>query len=149
MRPHGALGNEGLALWLGRAEGTRVDVEHVVEVWGVGFQTSPLFMSLSMRAMASLTDLAEYVGAYLVGQIHSHPRTFVDLSELDESHGIRIPNYLSLVCPYYAQRDSTIGECGVHVFEDRAYRRLEPVEAENRITVTTSRVNKIYLEVLA
>lgn len=149
MRPHGAVGNEGLALWLGTGSGARAEITHVVEVRGAGFRTSPLFMSLSMRAMASLTELADRQGAYLVGQIHSHPGTLLNLSELDEEHGIRIPDYLSMVCPYYAQRNSALGDCGIHVFEGRSYRRLNRVEAEHRITVTTSRVKKIFIEVPA
>lgn len=149
MRPHGAAGNEGLALWFGTGSGGRAEVTHLVEVRGAGFRTSPLFMSLSMRAMASLTDLAERLGAYLVGQIHSHPGTLLNLSELDEEHGIRVPDYLSVVCPYYAQRNSSLEECGIHVFEGRGYRRLNPAEAEHRIAATASRVNKIFLEVPA
>lgn len=149
MRPHGAVGNEGLALWLGTGSGARAEITHVVEVRGAGFRTSPLFMSLSMRAMASLTELADRQGAYLVGQIHSHPGTLLNLSELDEEHGIRIPDYLSVVCPYYAQRNSALGDCGIHVFEGRSYRRLNRAEAEHRITATASRVNKIFIEVPA
>lgn len=149
MRPHGAVGNEGLALWLGTGSGTRAEITHVVEVRGAGFRTSPLFMSLSMRAMASLTELAERQGAYLVGQIHSHPGTLLNLSDLDEEHGIRIPDYLSVVCPYYAQRNSALADCGIHVFEGRRYRRLDRAEAEHRITATASRVNKICIEVPA
>jgi proteasome lid subunit RPN8/RPN11 len=149
MRPHGALGNEGLALWFGTGMGARAEVQHIVEVRGAGFRTSPLFLSLSMRAMASLTDLADRLGAYLIGQIHSHPGTLLNLSELDEEYGIRVPDYLSVVCPYYAQRDSRFEECGIHVFEGRSYRRMNPAEVDHRITVTTSRANKILHEVPA
>jgi proteasome lid subunit RPN8/RPN11 len=135
MRRHGAKGNEGLALWLGEPIGEElVKISHVVEVFGPGFITSPLYMSLSSAALSVLTDLAESVDAYLIGQIHSHPGLLLDLSDLDIEHGIRVQNYLSVVCPYYAQRSETrMSECGVHVFEGNSYRRLPDREASFRL----------------
>src|ERR1700746_2968436 len=45
MRPHGAQGNEGLALWYGNDDDARrVIVTHVIEVYGSGFVTTPLQM---------------------------------------------------------------------------------------------------------
>ncbi|MBK9160468.1 MAG: hypothetical protein IPM27_02700 [Nitrosomonadales bacterium] len=150
MRPHGAIGNEGLALWLGKATGAEIQVTHIIEVTGPGFSTSPLHMRLSMRAMSKLTDLSEQLDRYLVGQIHSHPRTFTDLSQLDVNQGIRVPNYLSVVCPHYAQRPgTTLGECGIHVFEGREYIKMNRVAAERRIKVTASRATKLICEVPA
>lgn len=150
MRPHGAVGNEGLALWMGKVNNSIIEITHLVEVAGPGFKTSPLYMGLSMRAMARLTDLADQLDRYLVGQIHSHPGTFVDLSDLDKAHGIRVPNYLSIVCPYYAQRSSTIlGDCGMHVFEGGNYRRMNTAMAAHRIKIAATRVSKLNCEVPA
>jgi len=149
MRPHGFHGNEGLALWLGRSNGPAVEITHVIKVSGSGFITSPLFMSLSLRAIATLTDLADRMDLYLVGQIHSHPGFFTDLSELDKAHGIRIPGYLSLVCPHYAQNKFTeLADCGIHVFEGGNYRRLESDEVANRILITSTQVSQIRCEVV-
>src|SRR5262249_1202483 len=119
MRPNGADGNEGLALWLGcRSDAETAHVTHLVEVYGSGFRTLPLHVSLSVKAISGLDDLAESLDCYLLGQIHSHPRNFLDLSELDKEHGIRVPDYLSVVCPHYAQRGTTrLRDCGIHVFE--------------------------------
>lgn len=150
MRPHGAIGNEGLALWFGKVDDSTIEITHLIEVSGPGFKTSPLYMGLSMRAMAKLTDLADQLGRYLVGQIHSHPRTFVELSDLDKAHGIRVPNYLSIVCPHYAQRTSTtFSDCGIHVFEGSNYRRMNPDVAARRIRIVSSRVSKLNCEVPA
>ena len=148
MRPHGARGNEGLALWFGSGDDYHVHITHVVEVFGPGFFTAPHFMSLSMRAMTVLTEFAEKQGVFLAGQIHSHPGSFVDLSELDEVHGIRTPDYLSIVCPYYAQRRiAGLHECGVHVFERDRYRRLAADEIERRIMVRGAPLTILRLEV--
>ena len=150
MRPHGRFGNEGLALWLGKAEGTRVTVTHLVSLRGDGFRTSPLQLRLSWGAMSRLTNLADEHGTYLVGQIHSHPGRFIDLSDVDEKYGVRCQDYLSVVCPHYAQHPvSGIHECGVHVFDDGRYRRLDANEVERRINVVKATVTVIELEVPA
>ena len=148
MRPNGALGNEGLALWFGTADESVTTVSHVVEVYGQGFKTSPLHMSLSYGAMSKLTDLAETLNCCLVGQIHSHPERFLDLSLLDRQQGIRVPDYLSVVCPHYAQSDvSKFAECGVHVFEKVDYRRLTAAEIASRIVRGDEKVKRLKCEV--
>ena len=148
MRPHGASGNEGLGLWFGTEHGAGAAVTHIVEVYGSGFQTTPLYMSLSLRAMSLLTDLAEQLDVILIGQIHSHPGRLLELSRLDEEHGIRSLDYLSVVCPYYAQRDlHDFNDCGVHVFEERAYRRLSPGEVTRQLVVNDRPLTKVRCEV--
>ena len=150
MRPHGVIGNEGLALWFGNVSGARADVTHLIEVAGPGFRTTPLYMSLSLRAMAALTDLTEKLDTFLIGQIHSHPERFLDLSELDKKHGIRSPDYLSVVCPYYAQRELTgFDEFGVHGFENQRYRRMSPAEISRRLIVRDAHITKVRCEVPA
>lgn len=150
MRPHGVKGNEGLALWFGSSDGARAKVTHLVELTGPGFRTSPLYMCLSARAMSVLTDLTEKIDAVLIGQIHSHPNRLLDLSELDIRHGIRSQDYLSVVCPYYAQRElGDFDECGVHIFESSHYRRISSNEIANRIILSNSQLTKVRCEVPA
>ena len=149
MRPHGAQGNEGLALWLGTSDDAqRVTVTHALEIYGSGFVTAPLEMRLSLRAMATLTGLADRLGRYLVGQIHSHPGNFTDLSVVDKERGIRVPDYLSVVCPHYAQRsDVTLGDCGLHMFEGAKYRRLSSAEISRQVFQVGECVNIVRCEV--
>lgn len=149
MRPHGAQGNEGLALWLGISDDTeRVTVTHSIEVYGSGFVTTPLQMRLSLRAMATLTRLADRLDRYLVGQIHSHPGYYTDLSVVDKALGIRVPDYLSVVCPHYAQRpDVVLNDCGFHVFDRAAYRRLSSSEISRRVVQTAESVTIVRCEV--
>lgn len=150
MRPHGVVGNEGLALWFGTVNGARINITHVVDVYGPGFRTTPLYMALSLRAMAALTNLAEQLDAFLVGQIHSHPERLLDLSEIDKAKGIRSPDYLSIVCPYYAQRNlSSFADCGAHVFEKRNYRRMLQDEIPQRLIVCNSVATTIRFKVPA
>lgn len=150
MRPQGRVGNEGLAFWFGVENQNKLMVTHIVEVFGTGFITTPLHMSLSLIAMTRLTQLTEELNIFLIGQIHSHPGNFVDLSELDKSHGIRIPDYLSVVCPYYAQRDLVdLEEFGFHVFEKNKYRRMLNKEISTRISIQNEPLEKISIEVKA
>src|SRR3546814_10054305 len=76
--------------------------------------------------MNEVTDVAVDLGMTLIGQVHSHPGTFVDLSIPDRKYGIKVPGFLSVVAPHYATRPGTsIANCGVHVFDrDRGYERL-------------------------
>jgi hypothetical protein len=149
MRPLGAQGSEGLALWFGTMDAQHIaTVSHVVRPHGPGFLTSPLYLRLSMRAIGQLTDFADRSGLFLVGQIHSHPGTFVDLSDIDIRQGFRVQNFLSVVCPHYAQYPSTSwGECGVHVFDEGRYRRLAPSEVASRVYESATPVIRVDLEV--
>lgn len=149
MRPDGARGDEGLALWFGTLQpGNVAAISHVVKPYGAGFRTSPLYLKLSMRAVGQLTAYADACGLFLVGQIHSHPGQFVDLSSLDVRQGFRIPDFLSVVCPDYAQRASTrLPDCGVHVFESGNFRRLRAHEITSRVLQADRLVTSVTLEV--
>jgi hypothetical protein len=148
MKPHGEQGNEGLALWLGTIDDEeRAIVSHVVALHGSGFATSPLHMRLSLRAMAALTEMADRLGVYLLGQIHSHPGSFTELSEVDKECGMRTNDFLSVVCPHYAQRtDTTLDDCGIHVFENGGFRRLNAIEVTRRLICVTSKFEVVHHE---
>lgn len=150
MRPNGVRGCEGLALWLGTMSGTRAEVSHVFNVHGPGFRAAPLQLQLSHRALDRLTDLCSELECFLIGQIHSHPGLFLELSDADCIYGIRRQDYLSLVCPFYAQRDTTsVKQCGVHVFDRGGYRRLAGSEIDRRIEVRDQPVVVVQCEVPA
>jgi hypothetical protein len=150
MRPHGARGHEGLALWFGNTQGNDTQISHLIAVHGPGFKTGPLQLRLSMRAMETLTGLTERLQAHLVGQIHSHPAHMLDLSVADMTYGIRRQDYLSLVCPYYAQTQvASVSECGVHVVHRGSYRRLTQQEIRRRLIVAPSLVMLVNCELPA
>lgn len=150
MRPYGVRGHEGLGLWFGdEADGT-VSITHLVVPYGPGLVTHPVHLSLSMRAMSRITRLAGELDRYWAGQIHSHPGTMLELSDVDKQMGIRVQDYLSFVCPYYAQRETgELGQCGVHLFDSGGYRRLTANEVAQRIVVSDRRVQLMPVEVLA
>lgn len=150
MRPSGARGNEGLALWLGNECDGNISVTHIVRPVGPGLTENPLHLSLSMRAISRITSLTDKLGVYWVGQIHSHPERYVDLSRVDRAMGVKVQDYLSVVCPFYAQAYTEhLHECGVHVFDQGSYRRLPPKEVTARFRLTPTQAVFIQLEVPA
>lgn len=150
MRPYGIKGHEGLALWFGREEAGEVTITHLVIPHGPGLITHPLHLSLSMRAMSRITKLTGEVDRYWAGQIHSHPGQMLDLSEVDRSMGVLVQDYLSLVCPYYAQRDvPDLRHYGVHVYDSGRYKRLSNEEVNARIKVSEHALEVVRVQVAA
>ncbi len=136
MARDGLLGNEGVALWLGRRGDGRAEVTHMVTLRGPGVIKRPKQLVLQPELINEVTDLALELGVVLVGQIHSHSELCgTDLSYADRTFGITVPYYLSLVAPDYALRPRTrLEDCGVHVFEpSTGFRRLSPAELSRRI----------------
>jgi hypothetical protein len=150
MAPYGLKGHEGLALWFGSEADGVIRVTHLVLPFGEGLRTHPLRLDLSMPAMSRLTRLAGELDRYWLGQIHSHPGEMLDLSAVDKAFGIHVQDYLSLVCPFYAQRATTlVEECGVHLFDRGGYRRMRGIEIKQRIKTLACQVQVIPVEVAA
>ncbi|MBI3894359.1 MAG: hypothetical protein HY313_00360 [Acidobacteria bacterium] len=135
MAPDGLRGNEGIVMWLGRSASNVATITHLVTFAEHLLRKRPDFLEIPPSTMSRLTDLAETLEVSLIGQIHSHPGTFIDLSIPDRRYGISAPYYLSVVAPHYAQRpDTDWRDCGVHQFIPRAgFRRVSNVEVRWRI----------------
>ena len=140
MAPDGKRGNEGIVLWAGHLEGGIARVIQLVGLHGPLIRKLPLQMIIDPDLFAKVSIFCAKAKLTLLGQIHSHPKTFTDLSEVDKRYGIATPNFLSVVAPYYAQRPATKwAECGVHVFEEAArFRRMSVEEAQRRVILNPS-----------
>lgn len=137
MAPDGALGREGVALWLGRRAAGIAYVTHVVGLRGAGVVKRTDHLSISAELLDDVTDIAIEHGVYLVGQIHSHPGAWVDLSDADKLYGIQARGYLSVVAPHFARDPLTRPDaCGFHVFDGRCWRRLGAWERPWRVAIT-------------
>lgn len=150
MRDDGARGCEGIGLWLGVTASDEATITHLVEVPEIWVEKRPDFLCVSEIAFAALGDICERDGCYLVGQIHSHPGDFVDLSYADREYGIQAPYFFSVVAPHYAQRPRTAwNDCGVHQFLPGAgFQRFDRAEILRRVVVDRSRsVQVVTLEV--
>jgi hypothetical protein len=149
MRPAGEIGHEGLAIWFGEESGGKVSITHLIVPYGSGLISHPLRLGLSLRAMARLTRLSVELDRYWAGQIHSHPGLDVNLSNVDKTMGILVQDYLSIVCPHYAQRQiDDVCQFGVHIYDKGSYRRLSKPEVNSRIQVSSRLVETVTVEVL-
>jgi hypothetical protein len=138
MAQDGRMGNEGISLWLGTKERGEARLTHVVFLRGNGVRKSPFNIHIEPELMREVHEHAEAAGVILIGQIHSHSRyCSIDLSPTDHAHGIRVPYFLSIVCPDFAQTESTtIMDCGVHIFlPDQGYVRLAAENISKQIIV--------------
>lgn len=139
MAPDGRRGCEGIVLWLGIVTERMATITHLVGLHGPKVVKRPDHLRIDPDLFNELADLSEEVGSTLVGQIHSHPGTFVDLSETDKRYGVSSPHYFSVVAPYYAQDPRTSwAECGVHVFHPTlGFQRLSPERVATQIQVVS------------
>lgn len=148
MANDGKRGNEGIVLWLGQITGHEATITHLVTLPERWTRKFPDYLEVSAEALNTLADVAEALDVSLVGQIHSHPGTYVDLSIPDRRFGISAPYYLSVVAPHYAQRPNMRwADCGLHQFRPgMGFCRLSSAEANRRLSVTsTLHANKIAL----
>lgn len=148
MASDGKRGNEGIVLWLGRVTGHKATITHLVTLPECWTRKRPDYLEVSAEALNALADVAEALDVSLVGQIHSHPGTYVDLSIPDRRFGISAPYYLSVVAPHYAQRsDTRWADCGLHQFRPgMGFCRLSSAEVNRCLSVTsTLHANKIAL----
>lgn len=137
MAPDGLRGCEGIVLWLGVIAERIAKITHMVGLTGSGIEKRPDYLRIHPDLFNAVAAFAERMDLVLIGQIHSHPGTFVDLSLVDIKYGMTTPHYLSVVAPHYAQDlRSEWGDCGVHVYEPpRGFRRMHTAEVRTRIGV--------------
>jgi proteasome lid subunit RPN8/RPN11 len=138
MALDGVMGNEGVAMWLGRYEGNVAIVSHLGVLRGPYVRKEPDLLMIDSELINDLTDLAITNNVRLIGQIHSHaPKYGTDLSETDRRYGVAVPGMLSLVAPDYALRKgTTLIDCGVHVFlPGEGWRRLPSKEVTARLSL--------------
>jgi proteasome lid subunit RPN8/RPN11 len=136
MALDGAMGREGVALWLGHIDGETAVATLTVLLRGPGVIKRHNQLAISAGLMNMVTLAALKIELILVGQIHSHsPLASTDLSYPDRHMGITDTGYLSLVAPNFAQGPTELTDCGVHVHEGaEGWRRLPHHEILQRFT---------------
>lgn len=137
MATDGKRGCEGIVLWLGVVTQRAAVITHLVGLHGPKVIKRPDHLRIDPDLFNELADFCEEIGSMLLGQIHSHPGTFIDLSETDKRYGVSTPHYLSVVAPYYAQ-DPRVGwaQCGVHVFSPTlGFQRLSPEHVSRKVQI--------------
>lgn len=123
-----------------------------VEVGGQAVVLSALSPAAETTWGSFRTDLAantEVVQALdrlrlvLVGQVHSHPGTWVDHSDGDDEGAlVRFEGYWSLVVPVFAREGlCPLERCGVHRFQRGRFERLTVAALNARVQVVPPSVD--------
>lgn len=141
MAHDGHSGNEGTCLWVGKREGTSAAISDIVILRGDGIRKCPDLITISDDLIHELAHRLAGSRRYILGQIHSHGIEYsTDLSLTDHRYTLRVPGFLSIVAPDYAQQHVEPDSCGVHIFESGlGFRRMEPSEVRHRITLDDQR----------
>ncbi len=113
---------EGIVYWFGLELGLRAVVASIV-IPDADTRHGDVVTSAAANAEA----LGAVVGTPLVllGQAHSHPRTAVRHSPVDDRETFaQFPGALSVVIPYFGWYGTDLTRCGVHRHLDGAFRRV-------------------------
>jgi proteasome lid subunit RPN8/RPN11 len=129
--------NEGLVYWAGRKDGDIIRVELVIaprtDSAARRVVTTPE-SNLRMIQVISKHDLIH------LGQVHSHPGSWVDHSEGDDEYAaFKINGLLSLVVPSYCKNGMIpIETCGIHRFEHDHFIRFTDRYVKDHFSIEES-----------
>lgn len=142
MAQDGRLGNEGTCLWVGSRHGKTAIITDVVVLRGEGIRKHPELITISDDLMHKLANKIAGSARCVIGQIHSHGiGSSTALSQTDQQYTMRVPGFLSIVAPDYAQRLVDPEYCGVHVFESGlGFRRMDRREARCKLRLDPKQI---------
>ncbi len=97
---------------------------------------SALSIELTEEAKLALYEELAALGLRLVALIHTHPKDWVGLSQIDEANQIcsRL-GFWSLVAPWYGRTPWGTAFIGVHVRCDDGWYQLKPWEVSERVNI--------------
>ena len=95
------------------------------------------FHKVSREAVTALFRYLQQKNLQLIADVHSHPGTWVGLSEIDMEHPLEFRvGFLSLVLPSYATPKPDIGTVGVHEYiGNMEWETLTPEAVPTRIKI--------------
>ncbi len=136
LQQSGELDNphEGFVYWAGRATG---DEYFVLKCIAPAARTTYGSFDTSSHANARVIMCLAENGMELLAQVHSHPGTLVGHSDGDDERALMpYEGFLSIVVPRYARRGmNPLTSCGVHVFENAQFRRLDNSEVKRTFRI--------------
>jgi hypothetical protein len=105
-------GFEGIVYWFGLEFGQRAIVTTLIVP---DADTSGGCIATSEEANAEAVAAIYGTPLVLLGQAHSHPRSLIHHSHIDDRDTFaRFDGAISVVVPHYARRGITLSQCGVH-----------------------------------
>ncbi len=139
LKQYGALKrpSEGIVYWAGTRENHKITVQAVIAPEA---DASPFNVMVDHQANAEVVNFIVDEGLVHIGQVHTHPKNWVDHSEVDdESAAFRCNGLLSLVVPNFASTGlMPLHICGFHRFENGAFIRLSNIYIKDHCFVNGS-----------
>jgi len=126
-----------LVYWAGRRTGQAAFVTTCV---APAARTTRGSFETSSESNANVVMFLAANDLELIAQVHSHPQVSVDHSPGDDERALMpFEGLVSIIVPHYARRGMTpLTICGVHIFENGAFRRLGDVDVESRLSIIPS-----------
>jgi hypothetical protein len=126
--------NEGLVYWCGNREKNKVNITSAI---APETDSSPTQVSTSYNSNAQFVRALSENNIIHIGQVHSHPGTWVDHSEGDDRWApFKIRGLLSIVIPVYGKVGmQPLYKCGVHRFDGKDFNRLSINYVKKHFTV--------------
>jgi len=128
------ISNEGMVYWGGIREGNIVRVEAVIAPTTT---SHPGSVTTSHRSNFDFVKALTDNNHTYIGQVHSHPGTWVDHSDGDsEWAAYKFEGLLSIVVPIYGRRGMLpLTKCGAHRFQSGTFVRLSSTYVANHFQV--------------
>jgi len=119
LRDRGQGSRESAAIWGGKRIGNSETVEAVyyLDDFEGGFR-SRAYHFVSTEALAQLFAKLHREKHVIIGDVHTHPTSWVGLSQIDREHPIEFRHGLhALVLPSFALLSPSLRLTGVHVYQ--------------------------------
>jgi hypothetical protein len=131
---------EGVVYWAGSVNG---DVRNITAAIAPKTDSSRYGINTSNESNAKFVEfICDYDLEY-IAQVHSHPGTWVDHSEVDnEETAFRSEGLVSIVVPSFGENGmSPLFMCGIHRFSNGKFIRLNNKYIKKHFLVNTSNKN--------
>jgi hypothetical protein len=130
---------ESAAAWAGQRHGTAESVEGVyfLDDFGDTLQERGYHLA-TPEALAKLFAQLQKDRRVLIADVHTHPRGWVGLSEIDKEHPIEFrPGIHAIVLPFFALQEPSLQIAGFHEYKGEGkWRMLSRREKKTLITFT-------------
>jgi len=115
--------HEGVVYWAGRRSGNEYLITTCIAPEA---QTTRGSFRTTSATNARVVMYLAKSNLELLGQVHSHPGTFIDHSEGDDEDALMpYEGFYSVIVPNYASQGMhPLTRCGVHIFENNRFRRM-------------------------
>lgn len=126
--------NEGLVYWCGKREKNKISITGAIAPKTI---SSPYKVSTTYESNAQFINQLSDNAVIQIGQVHSHPGTWVDHSDGDDQWApFKVKGLLSIVIPSYGMSGMLpLILCGIHRFDGDQFIRLSSHYVKRRFKI--------------